>query len=92
MAEVINIEDGTYMSYDFEGWREISELRIALEDLEDNDDWIAAVNFSIQVPRVIRLLYYDRVPKAPSNSAVETFFCGMEIAANIVRRASILIT
>ncbi len=65
MAEVINIEDGTYMSYDFEGWREISELRIALEDLEDNDDWIAAVNFSIQVPRVIRLLHYDRVPKSP---------------------------
>ena len=63
MAEVVNIEDGTYMSYDFEGWREISELRIALEDLEDNDDWIAAVNFSIQVPRVIRLLHYDRVPK-----------------------------
>ena len=26
-------------------------------------DWIRSVHFEIQVPRVLRLLHYDRVPK-----------------------------
>lgn len=65
MAEVVNIEDGSYMTYDFDGWREISELRIALEEQQESEDWLCAVNFPIQVPRVIRLLNYDRVPKSP---------------------------
>ena len=65
MAEVVNIEDGSYMTYDFDGWREISELRIALEEQQESEDWLSAVNFPIQVPRVVRLLNYDRIPKSP---------------------------
>ena len=30
---------------------------------QPHEDWIRAVNFEIQVPRVIRLLTYDRLPK-----------------------------
>lgn len=63
MAEVINIEDGAYMAYDFDAWREISELRSELDERGDNTDWILAVNFPIQVPRVVRLLHYDRIPR-----------------------------
>ncbi len=65
MAEVINIEDGTYMAYDFDSWRENSELRVELAVQDEDDDWILAVNFPIQAPRVIRLLQYDRIPKNP---------------------------
>lgn len=61
LAEVVHIEDGQYAVYDFASWREISELKAAFK--EPHDDWIAAVNFEIQVPRVIRLLFYDRVPR-----------------------------
>ncbi len=61
LAEVIHVEQGQYANYDFESWREISELRAAIK--EPNDDWIRSVNFEIQVPRVIRLLTYDRLPK-----------------------------
>jgi len=61
LAEVIHIEDGQYANYSFESWREIGELRGAFRD--PNQDWIRAVNFEIQVPRVIRLLAFDRVPK-----------------------------
>jgi 5-methylcytosine-specific restriction endonuclease McrA len=61
LAEVIHIEDGQYANYDFESWREISELRASFK--EPHEDWIRSVNFEIQVPRVLRLLYYDRVPK-----------------------------
>jgi 5-methylcytosine-specific restriction endonuclease McrA len=61
LAEVIHVDQGQYANYDFESWREISELKAAFK--EPHEDWIRAVNFEIQVPRVIRLLSYDRLPK-----------------------------
>ena len=61
LAEVIHIENGLYANYDFDSWRVISELNA--EDKDPLDDWIAAVNFLMQVPRVIRLLQYDRIPR-----------------------------
>jgi 5-methylcytosine-specific restriction endonuclease McrA len=61
IAEVIHLEDGKFANYDFESWREISELRA--ESKRPNEDWIRAVHFEIQVPRVIRLLSYERLPK-----------------------------
>jgi len=61
VAEVIHLEGGTFANYDFQSWREISELRA--EEKQPDEDWIRAVHFEIQVPRVIRLLWYDRLPK-----------------------------
>jgi 5-methylcytosine-specific restriction endonuclease McrA len=61
LAEVVHIEEGQYANYNFESWREISELKASFKT--PHDDWIRAVNFEIQVPRVIRLLFYDRLPK-----------------------------
>lgn len=63
MAEVISIEDDIYQSYDFEGWLESSQLRLELGEAPDPQDWIQSVSFEIQVPRIIRLLKYDRVPR-----------------------------
>ncbi|MEQ8787063.1 MAG: HNH endonuclease [Pirellulaceae bacterium] len=61
LAEVIHHEDGQYANFDFAAWCEVSELW-ALEK-SDEEDWVRAVNFEIRVPRVIRLLRYDRVPR-----------------------------
>jgi 5-methylcytosine-specific restriction endonuclease McrA len=61
LAEVVHLEQGQFANYNFDSWREISELKSSFK--EPNDDWIKAVNFEIQVPRVIRLLFYDRLPK-----------------------------
>ena len=61
LAEVIHFEAGQFANYNFESWREISELKAHVKG--PSDDWICAVNFEIRVPRVIRLLNYDRVPK-----------------------------
>jgi 5-methylcytosine-specific restriction endonuclease McrA len=61
LAEVIHLEEGKFATYSFESWREISELRA--ERKRPEDDWIRAVNFDIQVPRVIRLLHFDRLPR-----------------------------
>ena len=61
LAEVIHVEDGQYANYNFDSWREISELKAQFK--EPDEDWVRAVNFEIQVPRVIRLLFYDRRPR-----------------------------
>jgi len=59
MAEVVSCENGTYANYDFQSWTEISKLK---EVFEESPDWISTVNFDIAVPRIIRLLIYDRLP------------------------------
>ena len=61
LAEVVHLEEGQYANYNFESWREISEMKAQFK--APHEDWIKAVNFEIQVPRVIRLMFYDRVPK-----------------------------
>jgi 5-methylcytosine-specific restriction endonuclease McrA len=61
LAEVVHLEQGQFANYTFETWRDVSELKAQFK--EPHDDWIRAVNFEIQVPRVIRLLFYDRIPK-----------------------------
>lgn len=63
LAEVVAIENGGYTSYNFESWREVSQFKAMVEGKKEHDDWIRAVNFEIQVPRVIRLLKYDLFPQ-----------------------------
>lgn len=62
LAEVVSLEDGQFATYDFETWREVSEYRLR-NFREEEDDWIRTVNSAIQVPRVIRLLDYEKLPK-----------------------------
>jgi 5-methylcytosine-specific restriction endonuclease McrA len=62
LAEVVSVEDGQYMSYDFNDWLEVSEARHLFEP--DAHDWISTVRFQIAVPRIVRLLGFDRVPKS----------------------------
>lgn len=61
LAEVIHVEDGKYVSYDFSEWCELSEL--AREFEPHAHDWIRTVRFDIAVPRIIRLAIYDRLPQ-----------------------------
>jgi 5-methylcytosine-specific restriction endonuclease McrA len=61
LAEVIHLEEGQYANYNFDSWREISALRASFK--KQHEDWIHAINFELQAPRVIRLLSYDRVPR-----------------------------
>lgn len=61
IAEVVSVEDGRYVTYDFEDWRELSQLRSVFEPAKH--DWIRAVRFSLAVPRIIRVLTFSRVPR-----------------------------
>jgi 5-methylcytosine-specific restriction endonuclease McrA len=62
LAEVLHNDGGQFAVYDFDGWRELSELQ-EMVDGSDSDDWIRSVHFSILAPKIIRLLKYDRVPR-----------------------------
>jgi 5-methylcytosine-specific restriction endonuclease McrA len=62
LAEVVALEDGQFTTYDFQTWREVSEYRLKNFRQED-DDWVRTATTQIQVPRVIRLMSYDRMPK-----------------------------
>src|SRR5215510_4010877 len=61
-AEVVSLEDGQFATYDFATWREVSEYR-ARNFRQEEDDWVRTASSEIQVPRVIRLLGYEKLPK-----------------------------
>ena len=61
LAEVVHIEEGQFAAYSFDSWRELSALRSSFRAPEQ--DWIRAVGFDLQAPRVIRLMRCDRGPR-----------------------------
>ena len=61
LAEVVHVEDGQYLSYDFNSWVEVSQARRRFQP--DEHDWVRTVRFDIAVPRIIRLLIFDRLPR-----------------------------
>jgi 5-methylcytosine-specific restriction endonuclease McrA len=63
LAEIISVENNQYASYDFSSWLEVSEYRARYE--REHHEWIHCVRFDLAVPRIVRLLVYDRLPRAP---------------------------
>ncbi len=63
-AEAVYVNNGNYESYDFESWRELSKMREYFKDDGDEGEWVRTITFDIRVPRVIRVLVYDRLPQA----------------------------
>ena len=61
VAEVIAIEDGSYRNYDFETWSDIAELQREFEP--EQHDWVKTTRVTIAVPKIIRVLDYDRRPR-----------------------------
>lgn len=60
LAEIIHVEDGKYINYDFSSWAELAAYQAEFE--RERHDWVRCVRFDIAVPRIIRLLGYDRLP------------------------------
>lgn len=60
LAEVIQIENGAYTTYDFASWSDLSAYQHKFE--ADKHDWVRTVRMQLAVPRIIRLLGYDRLP------------------------------
>jgi 5-methylcytosine-specific restriction endonuclease McrA len=62
-AEIVSVEEEKFASYNLETWRDVSLLRADLGLPEEDCDWIRTVSLEIPVPRIIRLLFYDKVPR-----------------------------
>jgi 5-methylcytosine-specific restriction endonuclease McrA len=62
LAEVVSTEDGSFTSYDFASWQEVSAAKAKFQP-SDDEDCVRTPTADICAPRVIRLLDYDRVPK-----------------------------
>jgi 5-methylcytosine-specific restriction endonuclease McrA len=58
VAEVIDIDEGQFSNYDFESWCALSQMRT--EQRQYHEDWVRSVNLEVQVPRIIRLVRFDR--------------------------------
>jgi len=63
IAEVVLPENGGYVSHDFQSWLQVSQERALYQ--HDHFDWVRCVRFEVAVPRIVRLLTYDRVPRQP---------------------------
>ena len=59
-AEVISIDEHCFEAHDFDTWVELSALRDIFPD--DDHDYVRTVRLEIRVPKIIRLLVYDRLP------------------------------
>ncbi len=62
LAEVVSVDDGQYLAYDFDDWIEVSQFKQRFEP--EKHDWIRTVRFQIAVPKIIRLLGYDKIPSS----------------------------
>jgi 5-methylcytosine-specific restriction endonuclease McrA len=66
MAEVVHIDtdaqgQSRWQNFTFESWQEVSALKAEFEPEEF--DWIHTVRFQIAVPKIIRLLGYEKLPR-----------------------------
>jgi 5-methylcytosine-specific restriction endonuclease McrA len=66
LAEVVHIETDTagasvWQNMDLTEWTQLSHLKREFEP--DGFDWVHTVRFAIAVPRIIRLLGYDKLPR-----------------------------
>jgi 5-methylcytosine-specific restriction endonuclease McrA len=64
-AEVVSIDDGQYNSYDFTSWVDVSAFKAECElPNEDRYESIKTFSLEVRVPKIIRLVVYDKLPKA----------------------------
>ncbi|MEM9753789.1 MAG: HNH endonuclease [Planctomycetota bacterium] len=65
MAEVIRVDDGSFAGHDFESWTELATAKQRFEqESEGHYEWVRTVRMEIPVPKVIRLLGYDKLPES----------------------------
>jgi len=61
VAEVVHIEDGRYVSYNFQDWTQLSAFKREFEPAKH--DWIRTVRFDLVVPRIVRVLTFSKLPR-----------------------------
>jgi 5-methylcytosine-specific restriction endonuclease McrA len=60
-AEILSIEEGHWATYDLENWIDVAKLQKEVEPLQHS--WIRLPSLEIAIPKIIRLLAFDKVIK-----------------------------
>lgn len=60
-AEVVYIENGYYKSYNLTSWLGFTEMKNS-EGLTSDNDIVYGIEKKLLVPKIIRTLYFDKVP------------------------------
>lgn len=60
-AEILSIEDGNYLTYGLRDWMDVAILQKEFEP--ENHRWLRLPTLEIAVPKIIRLLTYDKFLK-----------------------------
>jgi 5-methylcytosine-specific restriction endonuclease McrA len=55
-AHAVETGDGSFLTHDFDSWRSLSQR-------EPEDEMVNTVSFRIRIPRVIVVLFFDRIPR-----------------------------
>ena len=65
LAEVIRVDDGSYAAYDFTNWADASAAAHRDYDgfASHEYEWVRTVRMHLAVPKVIRLLGYEKLPR-----------------------------
>ncbi len=77
LVEVVSIDDGQYATHDFESWNLFSQMLHTTPDSHSpghDHEWIQTARHPLLVPRIIRLLRYDRVPRISMRFNRRTLF------------------
>ena len=61
VAEIISIEDGQYYNYGLRDWIDVAQLQREFEP--EQHRWVQLPSIEIAIPKVIRLLMYDKFIK-----------------------------
>lgn len=68
LAEVIRVDDGSYAPYAFNEWSEVAHAAALFDATRGHDDpylFVRSAHKAIAVPKVIRVLGFDRTPREP---------------------------
>ena len=57
-AQVIDVEEGKFNSFNFEDWKGLSAA------FEKHEEVVRTISFTIRIPKVILLLLYDKLPRS----------------------------
>jgi 5-methylcytosine-specific restriction endonuclease McrA len=63
VAQVVEVSEGRYDFHGFESWQDVSAFKRRHGLADEHAEWVSTVNREIEVPRIIRLLFYDRYPE-----------------------------
>ena len=62
IAEVVDLEDDRFYNYNFNDWTELSNFKSEYES--DKYNWIQCVSMRLAVPRIIRLVKFDKYKRS----------------------------